>query len=75
MFVFIVFKFYDIIYFRCLDILSLLLNSLSDYQLQNCSFAIILLSMVSEFVMATDLDKPSLISLIDLAIGNYTCIK
>lgn len=57
-------------YFRCLNILNLLLNSLSHNQLQNCSFAIILLSMVSEFVMATDLDKQTVISLIDLVIGN-----
>lgn len=31
--------------------------------------------MVSEFVMTTDFDKPTLISLIDLVIGNYIIMK
>lgn len=56
---------------RCLDILQLLLDSYSIRQLQNCPFAIIVLSMLSELIMATDVDKSTMISLIDLVNGNY----
>lgn len=59
------------IYFRCIKILHILFNSLSDHQLQNCPFALILLSMLYEFVMATDLDNTTIISIIDLIIGSY----
>lgn len=37
---------------------------------QHCGFVEVLLSMLAEFVMATDLDKPATISIIDLLIGN-----
>lgn len=51
--------------------LSLLLDSLRKYHFHNNNpFGIILVSMLSEFVMATDLNKSCIISLIDLIIGN-----
>lgn len=52
--------------------LSLLLNSLKKYNFHNYNpFGIILVSMLSEFVMATDLNKSCIESLIDLIIGNF----
>lgn len=62
-------------YFSCIDILQVLFKKLSDEKFENCPFPIVLLSMLYEFVMATDLDKPTIKSLINLVIGNYLFSK
>ncbi|VVC32677.1 Hypothetical protein CINCED_3A006375 [Cinara cedri] len=53
---------------NCLKTLKILLGSLSS-QFQNCPFAVVLLSMLSELVMGTDIDKNTAEYLIDLITG------
>lgn len=60
-------------YFRCLKVLKTLLISLSGHKEQfvNCPFALILLSILSEFVTATNLDNSAIMMLVEIIIGNY----
>lgn len=52
--------------------LQLLLESLSnDYELKSSQFDIVLLSILSELVMAIDPNKALIIILMDFIIGNY----
>lgn len=40
-------------------------------QIHNSPFSLVLLSILSEFVMATNLNKSVVMKLIELIIGNY----
>lgn len=54
-----------------MEILQLLVDSLSDYNdIDHCPFAIVLLSMLYEFVMGTNLDEIAITSIMDVLIGN-----
>jgi len=60
-------------YFRCLDVLELLSISLRGHQKQihNSPFSLVLLSILSDFVTATNLNNSVIMKFIELIIGNY----